>query len=117
MDSMATFTDMIHNMKPAVGDSGDALMQLLSDAVGNLDFVKLYKKPEIQRLLASHEMREAIAVSDIPLLQTLYGQFYAEAAEDKSFQIGHDTAYYVLIFTAIASLMSLFGKYVLQHNL
>ncbi|KAF6027732.1 hypothetical protein EB796_013955 [Bugula neritina] len=74
-----------------------------------VDIMRVLQKPEFQRLMASNEMREAIEVSEIPLLQTLYEHKYAEIVSDKSYNMTYNFIWVMSTIVPAVVLIFLFA--------
>jgi len=93
----------------------DSFKSLLQPLIGDIDIMRVLQKPEFQRLMASNEMREAIEVSEIPLLQTLYEHKYAEIVSDKSYNMTYNFIWVMSTIVPAVVLIFLFGKCILMY--
>ena len=115
MDTKAAFESLLKlSGSPKAED--DDLVKSMEKWLGELKFMELYKKPEIQRLLYSDVMREAVEVSEIPFLQELYSQYYHQTVYDKSFNITKDTIYWMAFIIPVSLLLLSFGKCMCTYN-
>lgn len=109
MDSKAAFKEMM-NLASDEDASMDSIKALFKGMFGDFNPQALLSKPEVQRLLASKEMREAVAVSELPAVQLLYDQMYEHVTVEKSFKLGYNISYFFMVILPIFTLIVVGGK-------
>lgn len=120
MDSgKAAFEKMMNVAAEAdLGDSGlDEIRSAFTSMFGEFDMVRLMQKPEVQRLISSDLMRDAVEVSEMPGLQMLYLQIYEEKTLEKSFNFGFQVTQNLMLLIPILILALLFSKHTFIFSL
>ena len=102
---------MMNIASDASEEAGMAEIQsLFGSMFGDFDAMKLLRKPEIQKLLASDVMRDAVEASDMPAVQLIYAQMYEQVTVERGYNFGFQLTQNMLLLIPVIILVLLFSK-------